>query len=140
MDEDRVGDPAPFPHEPRARLQRDRRRGFNRAAAQRVGASSLQLPCGGLREAAVRPLLKLVTDPSGQEVAGEPHRRRHAMKPAPLSASSKMVNAESRANAFAISIAALSMSASAPRFDAIAANAVVGLLASFSPSTFFSQV
>ena len=28
MDEDCVGDPAPFPHEPRARLQRDRRRGF----------------------------------------------------------------------------------------------------------------
>ena len=36
MDEDRVGDPAPFPHEPRARPQGDRRRGFNRAAAQRV--------------------------------------------------------------------------------------------------------
>src|ERR1700738_4755602 len=57
MDEDRVGDPAPFPHEPRARLQRDRRRGFNRAAAQRVGASSLQLPCGGRGEAAIGPLL-----------------------------------------------------------------------------------
>jgi hypothetical protein len=74
------------PHEPRARLQRDRLRGFGRAAAQRVGASSLQLPCGGRGEAAIRPLLKLVTDPSGQEIAGEPHRRRHAMKPPPLPA------------------------------------------------------
>ena len=60
--------------------------GFNRAAAQRVGASSLQIPCGGRGEATIRPLLKLVTDPSGQEVAGEPHRRRHAMKPPPLPA------------------------------------------------------
>jgi hypothetical protein len=34
MDEDHMGDPAPFPHEPRAWLQRDRRRGFGRAAAQ----------------------------------------------------------------------------------------------------------
>src|SRR6202795_3170253 len=38
-----------------------------------------------------------------------------------------MVNSESRTSAFAISIAGLSMSASAPRFDAIAANAVIGL-------------
>ena len=35
--------------------------------------------------------------------------------------------AESRASAFATSIAALSMSASAPRFDVVASNAVVGL-------------
>jgi hypothetical protein len=34
MDEDHMGDPAPFPHEPRAWLQRDRRRRFGRAAAQ----------------------------------------------------------------------------------------------------------
>jgi hypothetical protein len=38
-----------------------------------------------------------------------------------------MVSSESRASAFATSIAALSMSASAPRFDAVASNAVVGL-------------
>ena len=67
-------------------FKRDRRRGFNRAAAQRVGASSLQLPCGGRGEAAIRPLLKLVTDPSGQELAGEPHRRRHPVNPPPLPA------------------------------------------------------
>ena len=86
MDEDHMGDPAPLPHEPRARLQRDRRRGFNRAAAQRVGASSLQLPCGRRGDAAIRPLLRLVTDPSDQEIAGEPRRRRHPMKPPPLPA------------------------------------------------------
>ena len=86
MDEDRVGDPAPLPHEPRARPQGDRRRGFSRAAARRTGGGLLQLPGGGLREAAIRPLLKLVSDPSDQEVAGEPHRRRHAMKPPPLPA------------------------------------------------------
>ena len=86
MDEDRVGDPAPFAHEPRAWLQRDRGRGFNRAAVQRIGGGLLQLPCGGHGEAAICPLLKLVNDPSDQEVAGEPHRRLHAMKPAPLSA------------------------------------------------------
>src|SRR5580704_8461220 len=34
----------------------------------------------------VRPLLKLINDPSDQEVAGEPHGRRHAMKPPPLPA------------------------------------------------------
>jgi hypothetical protein len=61
MDEDHMGDPAPFPHEPRARLQRDRRRGYNRAAARRTGGGLLQLPGGGLREAAVRPLLRLCT-------------------------------------------------------------------------------
>src|ERR1700736_5991455 len=38
-----------------------------------------------------------------------------------------MVNSENRASACAISIAAWSMSARAPRFDAIAANAPVGL-------------
>src|SRR5580692_6408558 len=38
-----------------------------------------------------------------------------------------MVNSESRASACAISIAALFMSARAPRFDAVAANAPVGL-------------
>src|ERR1700736_6664797 len=38
-----------------------------------------------------------------------------------------MVTSESRASAFATSIAALSMSASAPRFDAVAANAAIGL-------------
>jgi hypothetical protein len=37
---------------------------------------------------------------------------------------SKIVNSKSRASTFATSIAALVMSASAPRFDAIAANAV----------------
>src|SRR6202040_2138201 len=67
MDEGRVGDTAPFAHEPRARLQRDRLRGFGRAAARRVGGDLLQLPCGGLREAAIRPLLKLINDPSDQE-------------------------------------------------------------------------
>jgi hypothetical protein len=86
MDEGRVSDPAPFPHEPRDRLQRDRRRGFGRAAALRIGAGLLELPCGRRGEAAIRPLLKLVGDPSGQEIAGEPHRRRHAMKPPPLAA------------------------------------------------------
>ena len=60
--------------------------GVSRAAARRIGTGLLQLPCGGRGEAAVRPLLKLVTDPSDQEVAGEPHRRRHAMKPPPLPA------------------------------------------------------
>ena len=40
MDEGRVGDPVPFPHEPRAGLQRDRRRGFGRAAARRPGGGS----------------------------------------------------------------------------------------------------
>src|ERR1700724_1820387 len=38
-----------------------------------------------------------------------------------------MVTSESRASDFTISIAAFSMSARAPRFDAIAANAPVGL-------------
>src|SRR3984893_11246532 len=71
MDEDRVGAPAPLPHKPCAWPHGDRRRGFGRAAARRTGGGSLQLPGGGLREAAIRPLLKLVTDPSGQEVAGE---------------------------------------------------------------------
>src|SRR5580704_14403764 len=47
-DEDRVGDPAPLPHEPRAWLQRDRRRGFNRAAAQRTGGA-----CSSFRAVAV---------------------------------------------------------------------------------------
>ncbi len=50
MDEGRVGNPAPLPHEPRAWLQRDRRRGFSRAAAQRVGDGLFQLPCGGPME------------------------------------------------------------------------------------------
>ena len=67
-------------------LKRDRRRGFSRAAAQRIGGGLLQLPCGGRGEAAIRPLLKLVSDPSDQEIAGEPHRRRHPMKPPPLAA------------------------------------------------------
>src|SRR5205807_3843677 len=66
--------------------QGDRRRGFGRAAARRTGGGLLQLPGGGLREAAICPLLKLINDPSDQEVAGEPHRRRHAMKPPPLAA------------------------------------------------------
>src|SRR5580704_5020030 len=86
MDEDHMGDPAPLPHEPRAWPQGDRLYGFGRAAALRIGIGVLQLPCGGQGKAAVRPLLKLVSDPSGQEVAREPHRRRHPMKPPPLSA------------------------------------------------------
>ena len=86
MDENHVGGPAPLPHEPRAGPQGDRRRGIDRAAARRTGGGLLQLPGGGLREAAIRPLLKLINDPSDQEVAGEPHRRRHAMKPPPLAA------------------------------------------------------
>jgi hypothetical protein len=86
MDEGRVSDPAPLPHQPRAWLQRNRRRGFGRAAAPRAGGGLFQLPCGGHGEAAVCPLLKLISDPSGQEVAGEPHRRRHPMKPPPLAA------------------------------------------------------
>ena len=81
-----MGDPAPLPHEPRAGPQGDRRRGFGRAAARRTGGGLLQLPGGRFREAAIFPLLKLVNDPSDQEVAGEPHRRRHAMKPPPLAA------------------------------------------------------
>jgi hypothetical protein len=47
------GDPAPFAHSPRAWLQGDRRRGFGRAAAQRIGGGLLQLLCGGHGEAAV---------------------------------------------------------------------------------------
>ena len=81
-----MGDPAPLPHEPRAWPQGDRLYGFGRAAALRIGIGVLQLPCGGQGKAAVRPLLKLVSDPSGQEVAREPHRRRHPMKPPPLPA------------------------------------------------------
>src|SRR6202023_424515 len=86
MDEDHMGDPAPLPHEPRAWPQGDRLYGFGRAAALRIGIGVLQLPCGGQGKAAVRPLLKLVSDPSGQEVAGEPHWRRRPMKPTPRSA------------------------------------------------------
>src|SRR5580693_1119270 len=86
MDEGRMGDPVPLPHEPRAGPQGDRRRGFGRAAARRTGGGLRQLPDGGLREAAIRPLLKLINDPSDQEVAGEPHRRRHPVKPPPLAA------------------------------------------------------
>jgi hypothetical protein len=71
-----------LPREPRAWLQRDRRRGFDRATAQRVGASSLQLPCDRRGEAAIRPLLKLVGDPADQEIAGEPRRRRHPIEAA----------------------------------------------------------
>src|ERR1700732_667822 len=58
------------------------------AAPRRGGpaAAGSRLPGGGLREAAIRPLLKLINDPSDQEAAGEPHRRRHAMKPPPLPA------------------------------------------------------
>src|SRR3984893_4848292 len=41
MDEDRVGAPAPFAHEPRAGPQGDRRRGFGRAAARRTGGGLL---------------------------------------------------------------------------------------------------
>src|SRR5580693_2779417 len=58
-------------------------------AAPRLGRTrggSLQLPGGGRGEAAIRPLLKLVSNSSDQEVAGEPHRRRHPMKPPPLPA------------------------------------------------------
>ena len=61
---------------------------------------------GQIWVACLRPLLKRVSDPSGQEVAGEPHRRRHAMKPRHSPRSSKMVNSESRASAVATSIAA----------------------------------
>src|SRR5580704_4103214 len=86
MDEDHMGDPAPLPHEPRAGPQGDRLRGIGGAAARRTGGGLLQLPDGSLREAAIRPLLKLVSDPSDQEVAGEPHRRRRPMKPPPLAA------------------------------------------------------
>ncbi len=32
MDEDHMGDPAPLPHEPRARPQGDRRRGCSKSA------------------------------------------------------------------------------------------------------------
>jgi hypothetical protein len=66
-------DPAPLPHEPRARLQRDRRRGFGRAAAQGIGGGPLQLPCGGQGEAAGGFLLKLINDPADQEIKGKPH-------------------------------------------------------------------
>src|ERR1700724_1619561 len=45
MDEERVGDPAPFPHEPRAWRQRDRLSGFGSATAPRIGCGLLQLPC-----------------------------------------------------------------------------------------------
>ena len=65
-----MGDSAPFAHEPRARPQGDRRRGCNRAAAQQIGAGLLQLPCGGRGEAAIRPLLKLVSNSSDQECRG----------------------------------------------------------------------
>jgi hypothetical protein len=78
MDEDHMGDPAPLRREPR---QRDRLRGFGRAAAQLIGGGLRQLPCGRRGETAIRPL-----DPADQEIAGEPHRRRHPMKPPPLSA------------------------------------------------------
>jgi hypothetical protein len=67
MDEDHMGDPVPLPHEPRAGPQGDRRRGISRAAARRIGGGLLQLPGGGLRKAAIRPLLKLVGDPSDDE-------------------------------------------------------------------------
>jgi hypothetical protein len=87
--------------------------GAGLAAAERIRGRSLQLPCGGHGEAAVCPLLKLVSDPSDQEVAGP--------------SSAQLENPESRTSTFAISIAALSMSANAPRLDAVAANAVVGL-------------
>src|SRR5580704_2074731 len=49
------------------------------AACSSVRAAALDRP-------AIRPLLKLINDPSDQEVAGEPHRRRHAMKPPPFAA------------------------------------------------------
>jgi hypothetical protein len=42
MDEDHMGDPAPLPYEPRAWLQRDRRRGFNRAPARVTTSISLK--------------------------------------------------------------------------------------------------
>src|ERR1700732_957507 len=64
MDEGRMGDPVPLPHEPRAGPQGDRRRGFGGAAARRTGGGLRQLPDGGLREAAIRPLLKLINDTS----------------------------------------------------------------------------
>src|ERR1700730_6211070 len=50
-----------------------------------------------------------------------------------------MVNSESRASACATSIAALFMSANAPRFDAVAANAILGFTdVSEKPSFFFT--
>src|SRR6202048_928488 len=51
-----------------------------------VGLGAPRLRGGGSGGAAVRPLLKLVGDPAGQEIAGEPHRRRRPMKPPPLAA------------------------------------------------------
>src|ERR1700732_382194 len=69
MDEGRMGDPAPLPHKPCAWPQGDWRRGFDRAAARRIGTALLQLPGGGHGEAAVRPFLKLVSNSSDQEVA-----------------------------------------------------------------------
>jgi hypothetical protein len=79
-----VGDPPPLPRQPRARLQRDRRRGYGRAEPPRIGGDLLQLACDGLGETAIGPLLKLMRDPSDQQVAVEAHRRRQSMQPPPF--------------------------------------------------------
>src|ERR1700745_688820 len=94
--------------------------------ARVFGAVSCK-PDQDMKQASDGRLLKLISNSSAQEVAGEPHRRRHAMKPPPLAAQLEDGHSESRTSAFATSIARFSTSPTAPRFDAVAANAIIGL-------------
>src|SRR5271166_4318927 len=84
MDKHGMGDAPPFPHKARASLQRNWRRRLARVACLRVEFQALQLAQDRFGEAAERPLLEFVGDPTDQEVAGKPHRRRRPMQPPPL--------------------------------------------------------
>ena len=126
MDQHGMGDVAPFAHEPRAGLQRNRRRGPSRLACLRIEVQALQLAHDRLGEAAVGVLLKPISDRSGQEIAGEAHRRRRPMQPAPLDAQLEEGHLREPREGPATSTAALFMSATAPGFDAVAAEAIIG--------------
>ena len=77
---------APFAHKPRAGLQRNRPCGLLRVACLRVEVQAFQLAHDRFGEAAERPLLEFVGDPTHQEITGQPHGRRRPMQPPPLAA------------------------------------------------------
>jgi hypothetical protein len=72
LDKHGMSHTAPFAHEPRSRLQGNRR-GLVRAPRLRFNTHAFQLPQDRFGEAAERPLLEFVVDAAHQEIAGEPH-------------------------------------------------------------------